>query len=57
MLRKFELEINYSFKNRDLLKRSLTHKSSDSFENNINARVVLLSLRQCWIGNIMGRMC
>ena len=34
MLSKFESEINYSFKNRDLLKRSLTHKSSDSFENN-----------------------
>ena len=34
MLRKFELEINYSFKNRDLLKRSLTHKSSEVIENN-----------------------
>ena len=34
MLRKFESEINYSFKNRDLLKRSLTHKSAESFENN-----------------------
>jgi ribonuclease-3 len=34
MLRKFESEINYSFKNRDLLKRSLTHKSSEVIENN-----------------------
>jgi ribonuclease-3 len=34
MLSKFESEINYIFKNKNLLKKSLTHKSSNSFENN-----------------------
>ena len=34
MINKLESVINYIFKNKDLLKKSLTHKSSDSYENN-----------------------
>ena len=34
MISKLESEINYIFKDKNLLKKSLIHKSSDSFENN-----------------------
>ena len=34
MTSKLELEINYIFKNRNLLKKALTHKSSNYLENN-----------------------
>ena len=34
MINKLESVINYIFKNKDLLKKSLTHKSSNSLENN-----------------------
>ena len=34
MTSKLESEINYIFKNRNLLKKALTHKSSNYFENN-----------------------
>jgi len=34
MISKLESEINYIFKNRNLLKKALTHKSSNYFENN-----------------------
>tara|TARA_B100000749_G_scaffold62071_1_gene45705 strand:- start:1156 stop:1812 length:657 start_codon:yes stop_codon:yes gene_type:complete len=34
MISKLESEINYIFKNRNLLKKALTHKSSSYFENN-----------------------
>ena len=36
MTSKLESEINYIFKNRNLLKKALTHKSSNYFENNEN---------------------
>ena len=34
MTSKLESEINYTFKNKSLLKKALTHKSSNNFENN-----------------------
>ena len=34
MTSKLESKINYTFKNKSLLKKALTHKSSNYFENN-----------------------
>ena len=33
-LKKLESEINYSFKNKDLLKKAVTHKSAEKIDNN-----------------------
>ena len=41
MISKLESEINYIFKNRNLLKKALTHKSSNYLENNENKRSFL----------------